>query len=129
MPVFRGAASFGFEATNSGNEKTPWLSLRAKTSAGLFVRIQSAVRFRDGHRKPFACEARASAAPARAWAATTSRAPSRAFCMAPASVRGGAAPAAVSDRAREGARRAAARKTARAATGGLSFIEFSYITI
>ena len=41
----------------------------------------------------FAWEARASAAPWRACAAVTSRALSRAFCMAAASVRGAAAAA------------------------------------
>ena len=91
IPALIGAGLFGSLWTKSGNENVPWFSFRAKTSAGLFVRVQRAVRLSDGRRKPFACEARASAACWRARAATTSRAFSRARCIAPARVRASSA--------------------------------------
>ncbi len=87
IPELIGAGLFGSLWTKSGNENVPWFSFRAKTSAGLFVRVQRAVRLSDGRRNPLACEARASAACWRARAATTSRAFSRARCIAPERVR------------------------------------------
>ena len=110
IPVFKGAASFGSLATNSGNENVPWLSFRANVSAGLFVRMKSAVRLSDGSRMALAWETRASAAPWRAFAAVTSRALSRAFCMAAASVRGAPAAPEGCSAARAGPASAAARE-------------------
>ncbi len=119
MPVLSGEASFGFDATNSGNEKTPWFSFRAKASAGLFVRIQSAVRLRDGQPEGLRLGARASAAPWRAFAAVTSRAFSRAFCIAPARVRGGSGPAGLWAPAKDGRHEGGRREQDRSGRMGL----------